>query len=163
MQNQMPNLIIMDEKLEFLKGIFNLKNKEVDWGVVQENTYEDNEKVVEHKPGLYIKDSRVFVDLYARRFYSIIKLPEIKREILPAKLLIVSEETMFANDDTDDIYKPTGLTRMVYGYDHRLLKAIGVLQGTIQGNRHRCISTAFCDVPTKSGARSGDSRSPAPF
>lgn len=102
LQNQMLNLTIMDEKLEFLKGIFNLKNKEVDWGVVQETTYEDNEKVVEHKPGLYIKDSRVFVDLYARRFYSIIKLPEIKREILPAKLLIITEETMFANDDTDD-------------------------------------------------------------
>ena len=101
LQNQMPNLIIMDEKLEFLKGIFNLKNKEVDWGVVQENTYEDNEKVVEHKPGLYIKDSRVFVDLYARRFYSIIKLPEIKREILPAKLLIVSEETIFTDDEVD--------------------------------------------------------------
>ena len=102
LQNQTPNLTIMDEKLEFLKGIFNLKNKEVDWGVVQETTYEDNEKVVEHKPGLYIKDSHVFVDLYARRFYSIIKLPEIKREILPAKLLIITEETMFANDDTDD-------------------------------------------------------------
>ena len=92
----------MDEKLEFLKELFNLKDKDVEWGVVVETTRKDGEEESMRKPGLFVKGSRVFVDLYARRFYSRIDKPEIKREIHPAKLLKEGEGLTIIRDDEEE-------------------------------------------------------------
>lgn len=67
--------------LDFLKNTFGLHGKSIGWAIVEEITSE----TVELKPGLYIKGSRTYVDLYARRFYSIVKLGSFERKVFPAR------------------------------------------------------------------------------
>lgn len=87
---------------EKLVGIFNLEGKEVEWGIIVEgdtdviNEFLEQEDTkttkneaatkdeVTCQPGIYIKDCQIYVDLRARRFYSTVKLPEIRRLIFPA-------------------------------------------------------------------------------
>ena len=45
----------------------------------------DGAQTVELKPGLIIKGSRVYVDLFARRLFSAIKLPELERNVYAAR------------------------------------------------------------------------------
>lgn len=65
----------------FFKNIFNLHGKVVRWAVVEEIS----SNITDYKPGLFIKGSRVYVDLYARRFYSTVKLDFLERKVYPAR------------------------------------------------------------------------------
>ena len=71
---------------EYLKDIFNLHGKSVGWAIIEEKTKcGDGGQSVELKPGLIIKGSRVYVDLFARRLFSTIKLPELERSVYIAR------------------------------------------------------------------------------
>ena len=71
---------------EYLKEIFNLHGKSVGWAIIEEKVMcNDGNQTIELKPGLTIKGSRVYVDLFARRLYSTIKLPEFERIVYVAR------------------------------------------------------------------------------
>ena len=71
---------------EYLKDIFNLHGKSVGWAIIEEKAKcSDGEQSVELKPGLVIKGSRIYVDLFARRLFSTIKLPELERNVYIAR------------------------------------------------------------------------------
>lgn len=71
---------------EYLKEIFNLHCKSVGWAIIEEKVMcNDGNQIIELKPGLAIKGSRVYVDLFARRLYSTIKLPEFERIVYVAR------------------------------------------------------------------------------
>lgn len=71
---------------EYLKEIFNLHGKSVGWAIIEEKVMcNDGNQIIELKPGLAIKGSRVYVDLFARRLYSTIKLPEFERIVYVAR------------------------------------------------------------------------------
>lgn len=64
---------------EFLKKLitlYRLKDKDVGWGIVSD--------CGNYMPGLFIKDSKCYVDIVSRRIRSIVSLIEIKREVFPA-------------------------------------------------------------------------------
>lgn len=72
--------------VEYLKEIYNLHGKSVCWAIVEEKVMcGDGNRTVELKPGLAIKGSRVYVDLFARRLFSTIKLPELERNVYVAQ------------------------------------------------------------------------------
>ena len=75
--------------LDLLKDIFNLHGKSVGWAIVEEVRHVSES--VEYKPGLIIKGSRVYVDLFVRRFFSTIKLPELERTVYAARMERVGE------------------------------------------------------------------------
>lgn len=69
--------------LDYLKDYYNLHGKGISWAIIEEiGRTDDSHKL---KPGLYIKGSRVYVDLFARRLYSTISLREFERKIHVAK------------------------------------------------------------------------------
>ena len=71
---------------EYLKEIFNLHGKSVGWAIIEEKLMcSDGNQTIELKPGLAIKGSRVYVDLFARRLFSTIKLPELERNVYAAR------------------------------------------------------------------------------
>ena len=71
---------------EYLKEIFNLHGKSVGWAIVEEKVMcSDGNQTIKLKPGLAIKGSRVYVDLFARRLYSTIKMTKIERIIYVAR------------------------------------------------------------------------------
>ena len=71
---------------EYLKDIFNLHGKSIGWAIIEEKIMcSDGAQTVELKPGLIIKGSRVYVDLFARRLFSTIKLPELERNVYAAR------------------------------------------------------------------------------
>ena len=69
--------------LEYLKDYYNLHGKTIGWAIVEEIRKDDDSH--ELKPALYIKGSRVYVDLFARRLYSTISLSEFERKVHVAK------------------------------------------------------------------------------
>ena len=70
---------------EYLKGIFNLHGKSVGWAIIEEKVKCGDSEEIVLKPGLAIKGSRVYVDLFARRLVSTIKLPELERNVYIAR------------------------------------------------------------------------------
>ena len=70
---------------EYLKEIFNLHGKSIGWAIIEEKVMcsDGNQTIL--KPGLAIKGSRVYVDLFARRLFSTIKLPELERNVYVAR------------------------------------------------------------------------------
>ena len=83
--------------IKMLKHIYQLEGKKVEWGLIEEISYEQEVDFMEHsqpadkvkemtyKPGVYIKGSRVYVDLLARRFYSTVNLQHFARKIHRAR------------------------------------------------------------------------------
>lgn len=83
--------------IKFLKSIFHLQGKNVEWGLIEEITYPKEKNIwglteptgkqeVEYKPGLYIKNSRVYVDIFARRCFSTVNIKDaITRKIHRAR------------------------------------------------------------------------------
>ena len=69
--------------LDYLKDYYNLHGRTIGWAVVEETSHMDDSRT--YKPGLCIKGSRVYVDLYARRLFSTICLEEVERKVYPAK------------------------------------------------------------------------------
>ena len=129
--------------INLLKSIYQLQGKKVEWGLIEEitcpkekNTWglivPNGEQNVEYKPGLYIKNSRVYVDIFARRYFSTIELKDtITRKIHRARLkalqggyIIIearddpSKHIVLGRHFVDDIYNVT-----VYGewMEERLL------------------------------------------
>ena len=76
--------------LLYLKEYYGLQSKSVQWAVIEENTA--SKLTATYKPGLYIKGSKVYVDLCARRFYSIISLSQLERKVHVAKLILKKRE-----------------------------------------------------------------------
>lgn len=71
---------------EYLKDIFNLRGKSIGWAIIEEKVLSsDGKQTIELKPGLIIKGSHVYVDLFARRLFSKIKLPELERNVYAAR------------------------------------------------------------------------------
>ncbi len=84
------------ETLDILRNIFHLQGKTIEWAVVEETS-----DTTELKPGLFIEGSRVYVDLYARRFYSTVRLPDIvERKVYPARK-VNAEDGMFVLEAKD--------------------------------------------------------------
>lgn len=96
-------------ELGFLKNIYNLHGHHVEWAIIEETVrdkkqkaedpvqmlltfYLSEEKVKDEydeertlKLGLFIKGSRVYVDLFARRFFSTVNLDMLERKVYPAR------------------------------------------------------------------------------
>ena len=68
---------------DYLKDYYNLHGKAISWAIIEEIGRADDSH--ELKPGLYIKGSRVYVDMFARRLFSIISLREFERKVHVAK------------------------------------------------------------------------------
>ena len=90
----------MDEWMEFFKSAFQLEDKEVEWGIIEVTKRENGDENIQLRPGLLIKGSRVCLDVFARRFYSLVNRPEISRKIHPAT--IQTEKTGLVMIDEDD-------------------------------------------------------------
>ena len=89
-------------KLEYLKEFYGLQGKSVHWAIIEEKRA--SEKAFNYKPGLYIKGSKVYVDLNSRRFYSIISLSLLERKVYVAQLKVCKRQgiaTLIAMDDKD--------------------------------------------------------------
>lgn len=92
----------MDELLEFFQSVFHLEDKEVEWGIIEVTTREDGFESTQRKPGLLVKDSRVCLDLFARRFYSLVDRPDFTRKIYPAKMLTEENGLVMIDEDEPD-------------------------------------------------------------
>lgn len=94
-------------ELDLLKRIYNLDGKSVGWAVIEETTRDESKL----KPGLFIKGSRVYVDLFARRLYSTVDLPDlIKRRVYAATYIRV-DDGMIVLEAKDDKEKYIVLPR----------------------------------------------------
>ena len=71
---------------DYLKDIYNLHGKTIGWALIEVTDKNNPDKKPEYSPGLYIKGSKVAVNLYERRFRSPIELGGYSRRVLPAKL-----------------------------------------------------------------------------
>lgn len=67
--------------LDIIKNIYCLHGKSIEWAVIEEVSKGGTNL----KPGIYIKGSRVYIDLYARRLFSTIELSELSRRIFVAR------------------------------------------------------------------------------
>jgi hypothetical protein len=90
----------MEEWMEFFKSVFQLEDKEVEWGIIEVTKRENGDEDIQLRPGLLIKGSSVCLDLFARRFYSLVDRAEITRKIHPATMQ--TEETGLVMIDEDD-------------------------------------------------------------
>ncbi|MDO4162334.1 MAG: hypothetical protein Q4D80_04955 [Pseudomonadota bacterium] len=71
------------ESLAFLREYFRIPaNKKIGWGIIEE-CLEKNGKT-EYRPGVYIENSRVYLDIAKRRFFTQMSSPLISRCIHPA-------------------------------------------------------------------------------
>ena len=75
-----------------MKDCYNLHGKTISWAIIEEIGIADDAH--ELKPGLYIKGSRVYVDLFARRLYSTISFSEFERKVHVAKKENVGDGTI---------------------------------------------------------------------
>lgn len=94
-------------ELDFLKNIYNLHGYHVEWAIIEETVRhkmkgtedpaqmlqaylsgeegkDDYEEESTLKLGLFIKGSRVYVDLFARRFFSTVNIDILERKVYPA-------------------------------------------------------------------------------
>lgn len=57
------------ESLKFLRKHFKISaRKKISWGIIEEKSDVNNR--ISYKPGVYIEDSNLFLDIAARRFYT---------------------------------------------------------------------------------------------
>ncbi len=98
---------------DFLKTVFNLHGKKISWGVIEVLT----STKCEYHAGLIIKGSNLFVDLCERRFYSPVSLPELSRQIYPARRVPCGNKVTF--EVVDNSFKHVTLSknfiRDIYG------------------------------------------------
>lgn len=58
------------ESLKFLRKHFKISaRKKISWGIIEEKSTV-NSQISYYKPGVYIEDSNLFLDIAARRFYT---------------------------------------------------------------------------------------------
>ena len=112
---------------KYVELIYNLQDKKTEWCVIEEETppkdisdmsqdmkilneispwlFEEKteqDSETTYKPGLYVKGTRLYVDLYARRFFTTVEWPGlISRKVHPAKWTYVKGEMVClkARDD----------------------------------------------------------------
>ena len=94
---------------QFLLELHNLE--EAEWCIIDDNGAT--------RIGLYRKGSKVYLDLFARRFYSAIEMSDISRKVYPAKEVPTSEKGMIAfeavDDPTEFIVLPENFIQKIYG------------------------------------------------
>ena len=94
-------------ELDYLKNNYNLHGCHVEWAIIEETVrhkmektddtaqmvlaYLGEEEKLEYeeertlKLGLFIKGSRVYVDLFARRFFSTVNIDILERKVYPTR------------------------------------------------------------------------------
>lgn len=84
--------------LDIIKNIYCLHGKSIGWAVIEEVSKSETNL----KPGIYIKGSRVYVDIYARRLFSTVELSEFARRIYVAKRENVDKDhiALIAKEDS---------------------------------------------------------------
>lgn len=66
------------------------------------------------KLGLYIKGTRNYFDFYDFRFYTVVNLIEIRREIVPARKYRKNGELLFRADDGTELVLPGDYFENIY-------------------------------------------------
>lgn len=70
------------ETLKFLREYFRIPaSKKIGWAIIEEIS---ENGATEYKPGIYIENSHVYLDIAKRRFFSIISNRIISRRVYPA-------------------------------------------------------------------------------
>lgn len=92
------------ELLEKLVILYNLSEKEVEWGIM---VYAGKSK--EYMPGIYIHDSECVVGLTSRRFYTIITLKDFSYESYPAEWQEVDGKTCLVAKEHPEIFVETSV------------------------------------------------------
>lgn len=116
---QIPKNIFMKN---FLKNLYRLQGKEVEWAIVEEKTNEETT----YKLALAVIGTRLYVDVAARRFFTTVELPGlISRKLHKAKEIPSGEVIVFeAEDDAEKrVILPKNFLQDIYGvtlYDKSL-------------------------------------------
>lgn len=93
---RVQSLRIMD--LEIIMKMHNLQGRDVHWAVVEEKTANE---ITSYRPALEVKGSTLYLDLLARRFYSPIALPELKRVVHLARRQDVDDMVAFIAEEDE--------------------------------------------------------------
>ena len=83
------------DDLEFLKDFYHLQGKDIEWAVIEEAD-EDNTQDNKLKPGLVIKDSSIYVNLFDRKLQKSIRLGSYSRKAYPANKEIAGKNGEYA-------------------------------------------------------------------
>lgn len=92
------------ELLDKLVILYNLSEKEVEWGVMVATG-----KSTTFMPGIYIHDSECVVGLTGRRIYSIISLKDFSYESYPAEWQVVDGKTHLVAKEHPEIFVETSV------------------------------------------------------
>lgn len=115
----------MKIEIEILKKIYNLENKDVEFGVI-EDIYNGKQKF---KPGLIIRSSKLYVDLLERRFFTKIKCEELTQAIYPAETMVEGDMMAFIakEDEKKQVVLPNTILDDIYNvawYDPSLEETV---------------------------------------
>jgi hypothetical protein len=125
--------------LKQIKSIHCLQGKNVSYGIIKETVpgrktespsremqmlspdYAKSEMrqskkvpITKLKLGLYIKGVRNYFDFQNFRFYTMVNLPEIRREIVPARKYRKNGELLFVADDGTELVLPGDYLENIY-------------------------------------------------
>lgn len=95
------------ELLDKLVILYNLSEKEVEWGVMVVTV-----KSKEYMPGIYLHDSECVVNLDSRRFYTIGSLWGISYESYPAEWQEVDGKTRLVAKEHPEIFVETSVDKI---------------------------------------------------
>ena len=106
------------DELEFLKDYYHLQGKSIEWAVIVE-THEKNPKNNCIRPGLIIKDSRVYVNLFERKIQKPISFDGFSRKVYPANKEMAGNNAEYAvlvakDDQTKQIVLPASFILDIY-------------------------------------------------
>lgn len=128
------------ELLERFVKLYNLSEKETEWGVVVEILGEEPEpepdpndpmaallaefmkseglakpkkpRKILYAPGIYIHDSNCLIHLRDRRIYSIISIMEITRKVYPAEWQMVDSKSRLVAKENPEIFTETSVEEL---------------------------------------------------
>ena len=106
------------DDLEFLKDYFHLQGKEVEWAVIEE-TYDNKPEDNKLKPGLIIKGSRVYVNLFDRKIQVPTTFSGFSRKAYPANREVAGNKGEYAvlvaqEDQAKQIILPASFVTDIY-------------------------------------------------
>ena len=107
------------DDLEFLKDYYHLQGKSIEWAVIEE-TFDNKPEKNTMKPGLFIKDSRVYVNLYERKIQtSLINFYGFSRKAYPAEKATAGKNAEYAvlvakEDQTKQIILPANFVKDIH-------------------------------------------------
>jgi hypothetical protein len=118
------------DDIEFLRDFYHLQGKNIDWAIIEVchpegkldiNPMRINRKYPnsEFKPGLIIEGSRVYVDLYERKFQIPVVLGSSSRKAHPAELKSGGNDSEYAalvakEDPSMQIILPSSFVRDIH-------------------------------------------------